>query len=69
MATLTASGIRQQSSVHGNERIAAIDTLMIMAYNIVCGDQAGHALERRAIGLGREVVPGNGAGRTRFSGV
>jgi transposase len=47
---------------HGNERIAAVDSLMIMVYNIACGRQPVYALEHWATRLGRRVLPGNGAG-------
>ncbi|MGB7568099.1 MAG: IS1634 family transposase [Chitinivibrionales bacterium] len=47
---------------HGNERIAAVDSLMIMVYNIACGRQPVYELEHWATRLGRRVLPGNGAG-------
>jgi transposase len=47
---------------HGNERIAAVDSLMIMVYNIACGRQPIYELEHWATRLGRRVLPGNGAG-------
>ena len=47
---------------HGNERIAAVDSLMIMVYNIACGRQPVYELEHWASRLGRRVLPGNGAG-------
>lgn len=48
--------------VHGNEKIATVDTLMIMVYNIACGRQPVYELEHWATRLGRRVLPGNGAG-------
>jgi transposase len=47
---------------HGNERIAAVDSLMVMVYNIACGRQPVYELEHWAARLGRRVLPGNGAG-------
>jgi transposase len=47
---------------HGNERMAAVDSLMIMMYNIACGRQPVYELEHWATRLGRRVLPGNGAG-------
>jgi transposase len=47
---------------HGNERIAAVDSLMIMVYNIACGRQPVYELEHWATRLGRRVLTGNGAG-------
>lgn len=47
---------------HGNERLAAVDSLMIMVYNIACGRQPVYELEHWARRLGRRVLPGNGAG-------
>ena len=47
---------------HGNERIAAVDSLMIMVYNIACGRQPVYELEHWANRLGGRVLPGNGAG-------
>jgi transposase len=47
---------------HGNEKIAAVDSLMIMVYNIACGRQPVYELEHWATRLGRRVLPGNGAG-------
>ena len=47
---------------HGNEKIAAVDTLMVMVYNIACGRQPVYELEHWATKLGRRVLPGNGAG-------
>ncbi|HEX7511027.1 MAG TPA: IS1634 family transposase [Chitinivibrionales bacterium] len=48
--------------MHGNERIAAVDSLMIMVYNIACGRQPVYELEHWATRLSRRVLPGNGAG-------
>lgn len=48
--------------MHGNERIAAVDTLMIMVYNIACCRQPVYELEHWASKMGRRVLPGNGAG-------
>jgi transposase len=47
---------------HGNQQIAAVDSLMIMVYNIACGRQPVYELEHWASRLGRKVLPGNGAG-------
>jgi transposase len=47
---------------HGNERVAAVDSLMIMVYNIACGRQPVYELEHWATRLGRKILPGNGAG-------
>jgi transposase len=49
-------------SSHGNERVAAVDSLMIMVYNIACGRQPVYELEHWATRLGRRVLPGNRAG-------
>jgi len=46
---------------HGNQRIAAVDSLMIMVYNIACGRQPVYELEHWASRLGKRVLPGNGA--------
>lgn len=48
--------------VHGNEKIATVDTLMLMVLNIACGRQPMYELEHWATKLGPRVVPGNGAG-------
>lgn len=48
--------------LHGNEKIATVDTLMLMVYNIACGRQPMYELEHWATKLGPGVVPGNGAG-------
>lgn len=47
---------------HGNERMAAVDSLMIMVYNIACGRQPVYELEHWATRIGRRILPGNGAG-------
>lgn len=47
---------------HGNEKITAVDTLMIMVYNVACGRQPMYELEHWATRLGERVIPGNGAG-------
>jgi transposase len=52
---------------HGNEKIAAVDTLMIMVYNVACGRQPMYELEHWATRLGTRVVPGNGAGMNMFN--
>lgn len=46
---------------HGNEQIAAVDSLMIMVFNIACGRQPVYELEHWASRLGKKVLPGNGA--------
>lgn len=53
--------------VHGNEKIATVDTLMMMVYNIACGRQPVYELEHWATRLGPEVIPGNGAGYHLFN--
>ncbi len=53
--------------VHGNEKIATVDTLMIMVYNIACGRQPMYELEHWASKLGRRVIPGNGSGHNLFN--
>ena len=45
----------------GNQRTAAVDTLMIMVYNIACGRQPVYELEHWASRLSKRVLPGNGA--------
>ena len=52
---------------HGNEKIAAVDTLMIMVYNVACGRQPMYELEHWATRLGERVIPGNGAGMNMFN--
>lgn len=52
---------------HGNEKIAAVDTLMLMVYNIACGRQPLYELEHWATRLGPRVLPGNGAGHGLFN--
>ncbi len=52
---------------HGNEKVSAVDTLMVMVYNIACGRQPVYELEHWATKLGQEVVPGNGAGHHLFN--
>jgi transposase len=54
--------ISRYLSSHGNEKIAAVDSLMIMVYNIACGRQPVYELEHWATRMGRRVLPGNGAG-------
>jgi transposase len=53
--------------IHGNEKVATVDTLMIMVYNIACGRQPMYELEHWATKLGRRVLPGNGAGYKLFN--
>jgi transposase len=53
--------------VHGNEKIATVDSLLIMVYNIACGRQPVYELEHWATKLGRKVLPGNGAGHRLFN--
>ena len=53
--------------MHGNEKIAAVDTLMLMVFNIACGRQPMYELEHWATKLGPRVVPGNGAGHGLFN--
>ena len=48
--------------LHSNEKIATVDTLMLMVYNIACGRQPMYELEHWATRLGPRVIPGNGAG-------
>ena len=54
-------------SMHGNEKVASVETLMIMVYNITCGRQPMYELEHWATKLGRRVIPGNGAGHGLFT--
>ena len=54
--------ISRYLSSHGNEKIAAVDSLMIMVYNIACGRQPVYELEHWATRMGRRVLPGYGAG-------
>ncbi len=52
---------------HGNERIAAVDSLMIMVYNIACGRQPVYELEHWASRMGKRILPGNGCGTHMFN--
>lgn len=54
--------ISRYLSSHGNEKIAAVDSLMVMVYNIACGRQPVYELEHWATRMGRRVLPSNGAG-------
>ena len=53
--------------LHGNEKIATVDSLMLMVYNIACGRQPMYELEHWATKLGPRVIPGNGAGHHLFN--
>lgn len=53
--------------LHGNEKIATVDSLMLMVYNIACGRQPMYELEHWATRLGPRVIPGNGAGHHLFN--
>lgn len=59
--------LRGHIPVHGNEKVATVDTLMIMVYNIACGRQPMYELEHWATKLGPRLLPGNGAGHGLFN--